>query len=270
MEQEIDAPAPKKNTLPVPHMNKTAASLILFLIILGVGFGFYYIGTTTKKSEDALASPATEATSPAAAETANPTSSVKPTQSPSPTPTVSTPTSSPTPTIQTKVINSTASLDGWRASNGGGNITWYIQTGRNATLTSRGYVSFDLSSIPSGATITETSLRLYQKEVVGTPYSGNSIVVDHVDYGSSLGSEDYALTPLASAIGTLSANPSIEWKDLGVTSYVKNDISSSRTRSQFRIRFLTEATGSDAWARFESGDNYMATGNLPQLVVKYY
>jgi len=85
-----------------------------------------------------------------------------------------------------------------------------------------------------------------------------------------LGPEDYALTPLASAIGTLTNNASIEWKDLGVTSYVKSDISASRTRSQFRIRFLTEATGTDAWARFESGDNYIGTGNLPQLVVKYY
>lgn len=111
---------------------------------------------------------------------------------------------------------------------------------------------------------------MYQAAVVGTPYSGNSLLTDHVDYGDSLGSEDYALTPLESAFGTLTSNPTIEWKDLSATNQVKNDISAGRTRSQFRLRFQVETTGPDAWARFESGDNYLGTGNLPQLVIKYH
>jgi len=261
-EQVNPASDPEPGNNEIKGMNRLLLPLFIILVLV-IGAGAFFIG-----SQKARQTP-----SPSPSPLASPEASIEPSPTGSPTPTpkaTKTPTPTPTPSIQTKTINSTASLDGWRASNNGGNTTWYIEIGRNATLTSRGYVSFDLGSIPSGATITEATLRLYQKTVVGTPYSGNSVVVDHVDYGSSLGPEDYALTPLASAIGTLTNNASIEWKDLGVTSYVKSDISASRTRSQFRIRFLTEATGTDAWARFESGDNYIGTGNLPQLVVKYY
>ncbi len=259
-------PEPAENE--IKGINRLFIPLFIILILL-VGAGAFFIGSqkagqTPSPSPSPLATPETTLEpSP----TVSPTPTPKATKTPPPTPT---PTPTPTPAIQTKTINSTASLDGWRASNGGGNTTWYIEIGRNTTLTTRGYVSFDLSSIPAGATITEATLRLYQKTVIGTPYTGNSLVVDHVDYGSSLGSEDYALTPLAAAVGTLTNNASIEWKDLVVTSYVKNDISAGRTGSQFRIRFLTEVTGPDAWVRFESGDNYMGTGNLPQLVVRYY
>jgi len=261
-EHVIPASDPEPGNNEIKGMNRLLLPLFIILVLV-IGAGAFFIGSQKSR----------QTPSPSPSPLASPEASVQPSPTGSPTATpkaTKTPTPTPTPAIQTKTINSTASLDGWRASNNGGNTDWYIEIGRNTTLTSRGYLSFDLGSIPSGTTITAATLRLYQKTIVGTPYSGNSVVVDHVDYGSSLGSEDYALTPLSSAIGTLTNNASIEWKDLGVTSYVKNDTSSGRSRSQFRIRFLTETTGTDAWARFESGDNYMGTGNLPQLVVKYY
>ena len=161
--------------------------------------------------------------------------------------------------------------EGDNEGNNGGNNTWYIQIGRNATLTERGFVSFDISSIPSGKVIDEANLRLYQGEVVGTPYSSlGSLILDHLDYGDSLGNEDLNASPVSSNIGTLTSNATVEWKDLIVTNALKADISSGRSRSQYRLRFTTEATGADAWARFESADNYMSTGNRPQLVVKYH
>ena len=261
MEEEQVNPAPES---PEPAnqelsgMNKLLLPLFIILLLL-IGAGAFFIGS--QKSRQTPTPSPTPLMSPEA------TVEPSPTGSPTATPKA---TKTPTPAIQTKTINSTAALDGWRASNGGGNTDWYIETGRNNTLTSRGYVSFDLGSLPSRATITEATLRMYQKIVVGTPYSGNSLIADHVNYGDSLGSEDYALTPISTAIGTLTSNASIEWKDLIVTDEVKRDISDGRSRSQYRIRFTTEATGTDAWARFESGDNYLGTGNLPQLVIKYY
>lgn len=251
------AESPKKS----PGISRVLAPLLLILV-LAVAGGAFWLGSKRASQP----TPSAEAT---AVQTGQPTPEGSPTTTPKPT---KTPTPTPTATVSvtTKTINSTASLDGWRSSNNGGNKTWYIEIGRNTTLTSRGYVSFDLSSLPSGATITSATLRMYQTEVVGTPYSGNSLIIDHVDYGDSLGSEDYALSPLESAFGTLTSNPNVEWKDLSVTNQVKNDVANGRTRSQFRLRFQVEMTGADAWARFESGDNYVGTGNLPQLVVKYY
>ena len=243
--------------------------LIVIILFLLVGGAAYYFGFRNRGgSEEPTPTPTPEAISPTPTEEPKTTGSPTPTKKPTSTPT---PTLTPTPTSQSMTITSTASLDGWRASNNGGNNTWYIQIGRNATLTERGFVSFDISSIPSGKVIDEANLRLYQGEVVGTPYSSlGSLILDHLDYGDSLGNEDLNASPVSSNIGTLTSNATVEWKDLIVTNALKADISSGRSRSQYRLRFTTEATGADAWARFESADNYMSTGNRPQLVVKYH
>jgi len=243
--------------------------LIVIILFLLVGGAAYYFGFRNRRgSEEPTPTPTPEAISPTPTEEPKTTGSPTPTKKPTSTPT---PTLTPTPTSQSMTITSTASLDGWRASNNGGNNTWYIQIGRNATLTERGFVSFDISSIPSGKVIDEANLRLYQGEVVGTPYSSlGSLILDHLDYGDSLGNEDLNASAISSNIGTLTSNATVEWKDLIVTNALKADISSGRSRSQYRLRFTTEATGADAWARFESADNYMSTGNRPQLVVKYH
>jgi len=234
------------------------------LLLLLVGGGLFFLGLISKNK------PQEPSPTPTLAATSTPTQA--PTDIPTPTPKGSpTPTQSPTPASQTMTITSTATLDGWRASNNGGNNTWYIQIGRNATLTERGFVSFDISSIPAGKTIEQATLRLYQGEIVGTPYgSGGNLIVDSLDYGDSLGNEDLNAAAISSNIGTLSPNAVVEWKDLIITNALKADITAGRTRSQYRLRFTTEGTGADAWARFESADNYMGTGNLPQLVVKYH
>ena len=137
----------------------------------------------------------------------------------------------------------------------------------------RGFLSFDLSSLPSGTTVKKATLRIYQKSVTGTPYTGaNSLIVDHLDYGDSLEAADYDRSALSSNIGTLTQNSAIEWKDLAVTDSIKNDLSAGRTRSQFRIRFSqeTDGDGSEDIAYFESQENYFGTGNTPQLVIEYY
>ncbi|OGM15278.1 hypothetical protein A2V56_03930 [Candidatus Woesebacteria bacterium RBG_19FT_COMBO_42_9] len=243
--------------------------LIVIILFLLVGGAAYFLGFRNREGGEPIPTPTPEViATPTPTEEPETTGSPTPTKKPTSTPT---PTLTPTPAIQTMTITGTAALDGWRASNGGGNTTWYIQIGRNATLTERGFVSFDISSIPSGKTIDEVTLRLYQGQLEGTPYaSGGSLIVDHLDYGDSLGNEDLNASAISSNIGTLTSNASIEWKDLIVTNPLKTDIAASRTRSQYRLRFTTEATGADAWARFESGDNYLSTGNRPQLVVKYH
>lgn len=244
--------------------------LIVIILFLLVGGAAYFFGFRNRQGGESTPTPTPETTStPTPSEEPETTGSPTPTKKPTNTPT---PTLTPTPASQTMTITSTASLDGWRASNDGGNTTWYIQIGRNVNLTERGFVSFDISGIPSGKTIDLVTLRLFQEEVVGTPYSSlGSLIIDHVNYGDSLGSEDLDSSAITSNIGTLTSNATVEWKDLVVTNALKADISAGRSRSQYRLRFTTEATGADAWARFESADNYApATGNLPQLVVKYH
>lgn len=205
-----------------------------------------------------------KATPVASPTTTKPTPAASPGASPVPT---------PTPTSQTKTISSTAALDGFRSSNGGGNAGVDIRAGRNVNLVTRGFVSFDLAAVPTGATIENATLRLYQSSVQGDPYGvGSRIMADHLDYGDVLENTDYGAASLSTSFAILSTTATVEWKEADVTDAVRNDLTNNRTRSQYRLHFAIETQGGNVagdFAYFESGENYSGTGKTPQLVVKY-
>lgn len=270
------SPAPVKSSKFSPKL----VLLILLLLALGIGGTAFYLGTqgtkptpTPTPTEAATPTP-TEAVSPTLTQKSTPTP--KPTATPTPTPTpTATPTPTPTPTSQTSALNSTASLDGFRSSNGGGNATVEIRAGRNVNLVTRGFASFDLGSLPSGITIEQATLRLYQTSIIGNPYGvgGGAIKVDHMDYGGTLENSDYGLAALSTNFATLSTSATVGWKEVDVTDAARNDLTAGRTRSQYRIHLTTESIGGDVtgdFAYFESADNSVGTGNTPQLVVRYH
>lgn len=140
-------------------------------------------------------------------------------------------------------------------------------------MVTRGFVSFALSSVPSGAKIEDVTLRLYQYQIIGDPYGvGGELKIDHLDYGDTLESADYGASAISSSFTSISSNATLEWKDAGVTDALKNDILNSRSSSQYRIHFQVEPIGGTVagdFAYFESSENIGGTGNTPQLVVKY-
>jgi len=175
------------------------------------------------------------------------------------------------PRSETQTLTSTAALDGYRSSIDTGGTTAGIVAGRASTLADRGFVSFDLSTLPSGITVDKATLRLYQARITHNPYSAcGNLLVDHLDFGTSLEGSDYNRTALAANIGTLANNLTLEWKEIEVTEGVKDDLTADRTRSQYRLQFASETLGggtSGDFALFETGENYFGTGNLPQLVI---
>jgi hypothetical protein len=265
---------PRKNS---EKIKRILVGVILLLIVAAVSVSAYLYGkrsngtatevTPTPMSEEMFATdtPTPETSSASVSGTITPTK--KPTVTPKPTLT-------PTPDIKTKILDSDPELDGFRSSNNGGNNSLEIRAGRNIYLVTRGFVSFDLSDMPSGVTISEATLRLYQNKTIGNPYGvGGELKVDHLTYGDSLDSNDYGLAALSSSFTTLTSNAVKEWKDANVTDMVKDDIANARSLSQYRIHFQIESTGGDAtgdFVYFESADNSMGTGNTPQLVIKYY
>lgn len=266
---------PRKNS---GIFKKLLLVVILILVAGTVSIAAYFLGR--KNSQNATPSvtsstPTEEVTitdTPSPEQTpATVSGTVTPTKKPTPTPKA---TLTPTPDIKTKILPSSAALDGFRASNNGGNNTLEIRAGRNTNLVERGFVSFNLSDIPSGVTIKEATLRLYQETIIGDPYGvGGALKIDHLTYGDSLDSSDYGLAALSSSFATLTSNAAKEWKDADVTDMVRDDISNARSTSQYRLHFQIETTGGTAtgdFAYFESADNNMGTGNTPQLVVKYY
>lgn len=263
-------------TSPAPAKKPSKKVFLIIFTVFGLGIigggAFFFASRRGGVSPTPSPSP-TE--SPFAQPLESPTLSPSPILSPSPTPKKTpTPTPTSTPTLKSKTINSTSSLDGFRSSNGGGNAGVDIRSGRNVNLVTRGFVSFDLSSLPSGAKVQKATLRLYQYEIIGSPYgTGGSLKIDHLDYGDSLGDEDYSSSSISTSFATLTTNATIEWKDATVTDQVKNDIAGNRTRSQFRVHFQIETIGGDAlgdFTKFESAENTGGTGNLPQLVIEYF
>lgn len=248
-----------------------AGALLLFALILSSGA--YFWGKVRQPSVKIVPTPTqfpfpTYSTSPTPSNlnpsTPSATSKLTPTTN-----------LTPTPTLKTKILTSTKNLDGFRSSNNAGNDSLDIRAGRNSNLVTRGFVTFDLSSVPSGAKIESATMKLYQATVTGNPYSsGGALKVDHLTYGNTLDSTDYSLPALTSNISTLATNKTIEWKDADVTESVKDDIANARSVSQFRLHFTVEATDGDTtgdFVSFDSANSYAEnSGHTPQLVVKYY
>jgi hypothetical protein len=268
----IGPPPPPKNA-PDSCGKKILLAFVVLLFLLAVGAGAYFIGSHPQSPEDTMSTEATFTPTPTVFDepSITPTSTASGTLTPTK---KVTSTSTPTPIIKQKTISATESLDGFRSSNAGGNNSVDIRAGRNSNLVTRGFVSFDLSEVPAGADIQSANLRLYQTDTDGNPYAvGGALKIDHLNYGDSLDNSDYSSAAILSSFATLTTNNVVEWKDADVTSQVKDDIATGRSRSQFRIHFTTEVKGGDVtgdFAYFESAENDEGTGNTPQLVIKYY
>lgn len=261
-------------------------SLVVVTVLLMVGGGILWFGLQKASkspsregaaSTEAVSEEATSAnelvTDTDATPSVTPQPTKTPTTAPLPTPT---PTLAPTPTPTTLIetFDSSAALDGFRASNAGGNAGLELRAGRNATLTTRGFVSFGIGEIPDGATIEQATLKIYQVSVVGDPYgAGLRVMLDHLDYGTTLEHADFSAASLSSSFTTLSTNASVGWKEVDVTDQVRSDLSNNRERSQYRLHMATETVGGTVtgdFAYFEAADNSTGSGYTPQLVVRYH
>ena len=183
-------------------------------------------------------------------------------------------TPTPTPIPKTKLIISSKDLDGYITSTNVLVDNVEIRIGRNQNYVVRGFVSFDISTLPDETKIQSATLRLFQVKVIGSPFSimGN-VKLDHLNYGDILNAEDYSTPAVLSSFNTLSKSNVSEWKEINVMPEVKDDLSNARPTSQFRIHFETETKGDNStgdFVYFESADNSEGTGNLPQLLIKYY
>jgi DNA-binding beta-propeller fold protein YncE len=175
------------------------------------------------------------------------------------------------------VLPAQAALDGVATDNGGFNADGVPLTVGDLEPSTppayRGFTSFDVSRIPSTATLLSAELRLYQYFVGGSPYSDlGNVIVDHMDYGASLTGAAYNAAALASNIGTLSTSATLEYKTLDVTGRLRDDIATGRPRSQYRLRFSLRTNSTDGSvdaAFFQDAEmSGTAAGMPPQLVIR--
>lgn len=169
----------------------------------------------------------------------------------------------------TLTLTSEADLDGFAIANGTATHTISGIIGDYHTnVQYRAFVSFDISGMPSGATVDSAVLRIYQTGSDDGGYTLGSVKVDHVYYDTAVASA-YD-TPVLSAIeGTLSDAFSVGWKEITVTSAVQDDVTNARGHSQFRLyhQTPTDSDGADDNDYWLLGN---ASVNQPELVVTYH
>jgi hypothetical protein len=137
---------------------------------------------------------------------------------------------------------------------------------------SRSLVTFDITAIPSGATILDARLVLDQCATAGTPFAGAArIVVDHLPAATAPDSSTFDAAPVTPAVAILPADASPGRRTVRVTTSVLRDYSGLRALTQFRLRLsgADEPTGYVAF-RGDGDDNCAAVPEAaPMLIVTY-
>ena len=144
----------------------------------------------------------------------------------------------------------------------------------------RGYLGFDIQSVPADAEIVsaEVSVYLVPGPAAGLPFTKlGDMIVDYVDYGIVLEAQDYANTAvLQENIGTLASVLEEGVRSLDVTQQLEDArlvaaAPNGRPKVQFRLRFLQEDSGDlQMDAIFINGlDDLFEVGVVPTLRVQY-
>jgi serine/threonine protein kinase len=180
----------------------------------------------------------------------------------------------------TVTLPSEAPLDGYRGSDGSGSSRQDVLVGNgeiadpSGELVWRGFMSFDLSGISSGASVEGVELRFHQVKVGGDPYGKlGSLILEHVGYGSSLDERAYNTPAMDSVMLAQQASPGA-WYVLAdpiLATWVEKDLAAGRSRFQVRLRFAqeTDGDGEEDFVGVESGNGFFGTGNVPELIVIY-
>ena len=132
--------------------------------------------------------------------------------------------------------------------------------------------SFDISGLPSGATIESAILRLFQSGTAGAPTAAFALArLDHVNYGTVFPATSGAFNVISTDIAQLTDLDTANVpKPLEVTGAVQVDLDAGRPRSQFRLRPAIP-TNNDAQADFMVfTDGETANASIrPMLIITY-
>lgn len=180
----------------------------------------------------------------------------------------------------TITLASEGMLDGYRLNDGTGSNSTDILVGNGdlailtGELVARGFMSFDLSDIPAGATIQSVELRFYQKEILGTPYEklGN-LVLEHVYYGAILDDGAYDTPALGTAVVDRETSPQAWYvlSDPTLVDWLQSSIDTGLPRQQFRLQFSqeTDGDGQEDWIAIQSGGGILGSRQAPQMVITF-
>lgn len=153
-------------------------------------------------------------------------------------------------------------------------------SGIAGNLQYKGFISFDISGLPTGiqsfefANLNMNQVRVFKDGVVGgDPYAdlGGAVSLEHVNFDTlNLAA---AFNPAAlSSVGNISTNATLEFKTLSVLTQLQNDITNRvarGNRTQYRLAFPTVT---DIDAKFDAAifESATAATNPSTLSVRYF
>lgn len=148
------------------------------------------------------------------------------------------------------------------SSSASANIRKDILVGEINNGFARGFMTFDITKIPSKAKVKSAILKFdITSEKLPTQYG--RLYVDHITYGTSLDSSDYAISAIVSNLSQIVVNK--DKAEADITKSVSNDVDNARGKSQIRIHYEIEKKFSN------SSSSYLV---IPKrsvyLEVKYY
>jgi hypothetical protein len=141
-----------------------------------------------------------------------------------------------------------------------------LRIGDNAALTYRGFVTFDLSTLPDGVEIEAAALRVRQVSVIGTPFVLGAVNATHITYDAVNSTAWNA--PALGSMGALTSSDAPGPRSLAVGAAVAADYTervARANRTQYRLEFPTLTNGDGdgdnvdlAVATFEMPITYLA------------
>jgi hypothetical protein len=131
----------------------------------------------------------------------------------------------------------------------------------------RSFCSFNFAAVPAGVTILSATLGLYVNEVLDDADLIAPLIIDHLDFGTSLEDDDFDRAPLTANIGTVPVTQKDVVRTVAVDGAVKADWTAGRPRSQFRMRFAKEGAEAPVFSSiyFRGPDN----DDPPTLTIRY-
>ncbi len=146
----------------------------------------------------------------------------------------------------------------------------YIYVGDdNNNVSLQGFVTFDMSGIPSDATISNVTVDLSDHDsTYGDPFGSLGCLRAYVDNFGTLGGSDYYGGTAQGAIGRWCSQNEVNNPGSGLTTDFKAAVQDrvGDSRFQIRLQFNQNATDSD-----NNNDMVRWSGsNLPRLIVEYY
>ena len=181
---------------------------------------------------------------------------------------------------ETVTLRSNGALDGLVINDGNSSTSQDIVAGNGdldeatGELVARGFMSFDLPDIPSSAVAESVELRFYQKKVQGDPYGKlGSLLLEHVNYGSTLDASAFDTAALDSAM-LERETASGAWyviADDTLAQWVGKALSGGESRFQLRLQFAqeTDGDGDEDWIAITPGGGVLGSSNSPQLTITY-